>query len=60
MTVAFLVVVLLAAGLEWVARRDGSEIPTLGETSRWLLAHRARQVAILLLWWWAGWHFLAR
>lgn len=56
----FLLVGALVAGLEWAARRSDSGVPTLDELRQHGMAHRASQVTILLLWWWTGWHFLAR
>lgn len=53
-------VVLVVAGLavEVTARRAAH--PTAGELVRVLVATRTGRIAVVLVWVWAGWHFLAR
>ncbi|WP_084958311.1 DUF6186 family protein [Thermoactinospora rubra] len=46
--------------LEALARRPGSALPTAGECLAWAMGHPAGRVLVVLAWWWAGWHFLAR
>ena len=55
-------VVLIAAFflLEYLARRPGSRIPTLGQWLGYLMRPRIGRVLILLGWWWRGWHYFAR
>jgi hypothetical protein len=46
--------------LEFLARRPGSRIPTLGQWLGYLMRPRIGRVLILLGWWWLGWHYFAR
>jgi hypothetical protein len=46
--------------LEFLARRPGSRIPTLGGWLGYLMRPRIGRVLILLGWWWLGWHYFAR
>jgi hypothetical protein len=61
----FLTALLLFGVLEWVARRPGSALPTLGEVGGWLMRREigpvpVGRIGVLIFWWWVGWHFLAR
>jgi hypothetical protein len=55
-------VVLVAAGLllELKARRSGSGLPTMARLMQVGIATRTGRVLVVLIWWWLGWHFLAR
>ncbi len=50
----------VAAGLViWlVTRREKSKVASLGDLLDRVMHHRATRVAIMLAWWWIGWHFL--
>lgn len=53
--------VCLAASLlvlELMARRPRSRIPTFPDLLRSGMRRRDVQLAVLLTWWWLGWHFL--
>jgi hypothetical protein len=41
-----------------VTRREKSKVASLGELLDRVMHHRATRVAIMLAWWWIGWHFL--
>ena len=59
-TITILVFALLGTaliGLELVARRAGSAIPTLSRLLTGGLGRRSVQVLVVLSWWWVGWHF---
>jgi hypothetical protein len=61
----FLLAAALVGVLEWLARRDGSRIPTLAQLCEAAMAYRVGRVpvgrlAVLGFWWWLGWHLLAR
>lgn len=61
----FVLVTGLVALLEWLARREGSKIPTLGELSGFVMRYEVGRlpvgrIALLGFWWWVGWHFFAR
>jgi len=46
--------------LEFLARREGSRIPTLGEWLGYVMRPRAGRLLILLGWLWLGWHYFSR
>ncbi len=60
--------VLAFAGLatvEWVARRDGSRVPTLGDIGGFVMRYRTGRlpvgrIAVYGFWLWLGWHLFAR
>lgn len=59
--VTILVYASLVIALLWLqvlARRPDSSIPTLSDVLRWGMRRRDTQLALLLAWWWLGWHFL--
>lgn len=59
--ITILVYCLLAAGLvvvELLSRRENSRIPPLEVMVRRALRDRSTQLALLLAWWWVGWHFM--
>jgi hypothetical protein len=53
---ASLVAALLS--LELLAHRPGGGTPTFSGLLRWGMRRRDAQLALLLAWWWLGWHFL--
>ncbi len=53
----YLLLSLVALGVEMSARRGGS-VPAFGTLLRRAMGQRSAQLAILLVWWWVGWHFL--
>ena len=50
--------VIALVGLQVQAHRRDSGIPTFSALLRWGLRRRDAQLALLLAWWWLGWHFL--
>ena len=48
-------IALLVATL-WLRRQDPDT--TVREMFERLLADRAVRIAVLVIWWWLGWHFL--
>ena len=63
--VAFGVAFAMVAGVEWVARRPGSRVPTLADLCAFVMRFRVGRlpvgrIALLGFWWWPGWHFFAR
>lgn len=54
----YAVVVAALLVLTLLAHRRGSGVPTLSAVLRWGLGRRDVQLALLLAWWWLGWHFL--
>lgn len=61
----FLTALVLFVGVEWLARREGSRIPTLGEVCAYVMRYEVGwvpvgRIGLFGFWWWLGWHFLAR
>lgn len=61
----FVTALALFAVVEWMARREGSRIPTLGEVCAYVMRYEVGSVPVGRIglfgfWWWLGWHFLAR
>ena len=50
------VVAGLAAWL--ITRRKDSKVASIGKLFDRVMHHRATRVAIMIAWWWVGWHFL--
>ena len=57
---AYLALVAAAVVLELLGRRPGSTIPTFSDVATAVAATVPGRIVLLGLWWWAGWHFLAR
>lgn len=58
--VGYLGCVVAAVVLELAARREGSQLPTIGDVFGKFSARRFGHVAVMLWWWWLGWHFFVR
>jgi hypothetical protein len=61
----FAVALLGFVAFEWLARREDSRLPTLGDVLGFVLRYRAGglpvgRIAVYGFWWWLGWHFFAR
>ena len=55
----FVVAIALFAAVEWAARREGSRIPRM--VMRYEVGRLpVGRIGVFGLWWWMGWHFLAR
>ena len=58
-TIAVFIACVLAAGVLWLtSRRNPGRIAPVGELLDGVLADRTARVALVVLWWWLGWHFL--
>jgi len=57
---AYAVLALAIAVVELASRPEGSEIPTFSEMVSLVTSVFLGRVALIALWWWLGWHFLAR
>ena len=55
-------VVIIAAGvaLEFLARRPGSKVPSVGDVLSQVMRQRTGRVLVFVMWFWFGWHFIAR
>jgi Family of unknown function (DUF6186) len=58
--VGFAAVIGALFALEFLARRKGSRIPTLGQWLGYVMRPRAGRLLILLGWLWLGWHYFSR
>lgn len=58
-TAAYLLILATAVGFDWAARL-GARLPTFGEAVSLVSRSRLVRLALIGLWWWLGWHFLAR
>lgn len=52
--------VFIGAGIgAWlVTKRRNSNTASIGKLFDRVMHHRATRVAIMIAWWWVGWHFL--
>lgn len=57
---AYVVLALAIVVVEFVSRREDNEIPSFGEMVSLVTSVFLGRVALIALWWWLGWHFLAR
>lgn len=56
----FLLLAVAAVLLEAYARRRGARVPSLARMCGYLMRDRWGRLGVFLLWFWLGWHFLAR
>lgn len=61
----FVLAALVAAGIEVIARREHSKLPTLADICGFVMQYRAGpmpvgRIAVYGFWWWLGWHLFAR
>ena len=56
----FAVIIAVLFGLEFLGRRPGNKIPTVGEWLGYLMRWPVGRVLVLLGWAWLGWHYFAR
>ena len=56
----FAIVIAAMIGLQILARRPESKIPTMGQWLGYLMRPRIGRALVLLVWWWLGWHYFAR
>ena len=58
--IGFAALILALFGLEFLARRKDSRIPTLGEWLGYVMRPKVGRLLILLGWLWLGWHYFSR
>jgi len=56
----FVAVLLAAVGLQVLARRPESRVAPVGDVLGHVMRQRTGQVLVFVLWFWFGWHFIAR
>ena len=58
-TIAGYLSFVVAGLVAWViTRRKDSKVASIGKLFDRVMHHRATRVAIMIAWWWVGWHFL--
>jgi hypothetical protein len=57
---AFAIILTTGAMLEVLARAGGIALPTIDQTITRFMRSPFGRIAMLSLWFWFGWHFLAR
>ncbi len=62
---AFSLAALVGIGVEVLARREDSKVPSLAAICGFVMQYRAGRmpvgrIAVYGFWWWLGWHFFAR
>ncbi len=58
-TVAGYLTFVFAGLIAWlITRRSDSKVASMGSLFNRVMHHRATRVAIMIAWWWVGWHFL--
>jgi hypothetical protein len=56
----YLVLAAALIVLDVIGRRPGTRVPTLAQLCGYVMRDRWGRLGVLLLWFWLGWHFLAR
>jgi len=54
----FILFGLTAVGIDAMAHRAGSRLVPVAVLLQSAMANRTVRIAVLLIWWWLGWHFL--
>lgn len=49
---------LAAVGIDTMAHRSGSRLVPVAAQLQTAMGRRPVRIAVLLVWWWLGWHFL--
>lgn len=49
---------LAAVGIDVMAHRSGSRLVPVAVLLHTAMGRRTVRIAVLLVWWWLGWHFL--
>ncbi|MCX8529781.1 MAG: DUF6186 family protein [Rhodoluna sp.] len=58
-TIAGYLTFVVAGIAAWlITRRQDSKVASIGKLFDRVMHHRATRVAIMIAWWWVGWHFL--
>lgn len=56
----FVLFALTGVALEMQARRPDSRLPRVADLFSIMASTGPGRVALMLCWWWLGWHFLVR
>jgi hypothetical protein len=55
--IEYSVVILLGFGAWVLGRRKPEILAPLGDLISRLMHHRNTRIALMVIWWWLGWHF---
>jgi hypothetical protein len=58
--VGFVVILMAGVGLEVLARRPDARVASVGGVLTHVMRQRTGRVLVFVLWFWFGWHFIAR
>jgi len=50
--------VVVGIALAAIGRLRPGVLAPLGEMLRFVMGHRITRIALFMVWWWLGWHFL--
>jgi hypothetical protein len=56
----FVAIVVAGIGLEVLSRRPASRVASVGDVLGHVMRQRTGRVLVFVLWFWFGWHFIAR
>ena len=56
----FVAIILAGVVLEIVARRPTARVSPVGDVLTHVMRQRTGRVLVFVLWFWFGWHFIAR
>jgi uncharacterized protein DUF6186 len=56
----FLLLAAALAALDLIGRRPNTRVPSLAQLCGFVMRDTWGRLGVLLLWFWLGWHFLAR
>lgn len=56
----FALMAVLVLALDRAGRRPGSRLAGFRQVLGRMMVTRRGRIGVLLVWWWLGWHFLAR
>lgn len=54
----YLVIVGIGVAIWLLSHFDALKLTKVGDLMERILHHRTTRIAIILAWWWVGWHFL--
>ncbi|MEY4961935.1 MAG: hypothetical protein RLZZ249_632 [Actinomycetota bacterium] len=50
--------VVLGIAMAAIGRLRPEKLAPLGELLKYVMRHRITRIALFMVWWWLGWHFL--
>jgi hypothetical protein len=54
----YMIILATALGISFYSSENPGKIAPFRALFNFVLAHRVSRFAILVIWWWIGWHFL--